>query len=190
MNKYNVNVAVGLVHWPVLDKAGSTVCTNITNFDIHDISRACCTYGVSKYYLINKLNEQQMFASRVLDHWKTGYGLKYNPMRATALNQVEVVGTLPQAIADFDPQAQVIATAARDLDDLEKINFTDLRSQVQNNSTKSIFIVFGTGFGLHKDALDSCTHLLEPIKGASKDDYRHLSVRSAVSICLDRIFGV
>jgi hypothetical protein len=190
MRKHKAKVALGLVHWPVLDRAGDQVCTNITNFDIHDIARACRSYGVDTYYLINRLNEQQMFAERVLDHWKTGYGLKYNPMRATALHNVKVTGTLSAAIEDFAPNAQVIATAARDIDDLPNIKFKETREKLQNGEDTPIFLVFGTGFGLHPEAFKSCTHLLEPIRGGSEDDYRHLSVRSAVSICLDRLFGV
>ncbi|MCB0412258.1 MAG: hypothetical protein KDD22_07010, partial [Bdellovibrionales bacterium] len=36
---------------------------------------------------------------------------------------------------------------------------------------------------------EECDALLEPIKGVGAQDYRHLSVRSAVSICLDRLLG-
>lgn len=182
-------VAVGLVHWPVLDKAGSVVCTNVTNFDIHDIARACRSFGVEKYYVINRMQEQMMFVSRILDHWNTGFGNKYNPMRATALGMVTPIATLEQAIQDFDPDCHVIATAARDLGDLQGLGFKQLREELLEGKKKSIFLVFGTGFGLHSEAMKSCQYLLEPIKGMSKDDYRHLSVRSAVSICLDRLMG-
>nr|HPI41871.1 RNA methyltransferase [Pseudobdellovibrionaceae bacterium] len=37
--------------------------------------------------------------------------------------------------------------------------------------------------------LKSCDGVLEGIQGASVDNYRHLSVRSAVSICLDRLLS-
>lgn len=183
-------VAVGLVHWPVLDKAGDMVCTNVTNFDIHDIARACRSFGVEKYYVINRMEEQLMFVSRILDHWKTGFGNKYNPMRATALGMVTPMMTLEKAIADFDPDCHVVATAARDLGDMTQIGFKQLREELVEGQKKSIFLVFGTGFGLHGEAMQQCQYLLEPIKGMSKDDYRHLSVRSAVSICLDRLMGL
>jgi hypothetical protein len=51
------------------------------------------------------------------------------------------------------------------------------------------FLVFGTGFGLADEVFEQCTHLLEPIRGVPPEDYRHLSVRSAVSIILDRLRG-
>ena len=72
------SVSIGLVHWPVYDKAGNTVVTNVTNLDIHDIARAATTYGVKNYYIINRVEEQLSFVSRVLDHWRTGYGKTYN----------------------------------------------------------------------------------------------------------------
>lgn len=37
--------------------------------------------------------------------------------------------------------------------------------------------------------MQSCDGVLESIRGAPPNDYRHLSVRSAVSIYLDRIMG-
>ena len=40
----NIDLAVGLVHYPIMDRAGTTVATNVTNFDIHDIARASRTF--------------------------------------------------------------------------------------------------------------------------------------------------
>ena len=188
-NTFGVEVAIGLVHWPVLDRAGDTVCTSITNFDVHDIARAARTYGVSKYYVINKMDEQLMFASRMMDHWKTGYGVKYNPMRSTALGMVELKPTLEEALADWGNDGLVLATAARNLGNFKNYTFGDVRAQIEDSTIKKVFIIFGTGFGLTDEAVDQCNGLLAPIQGASSDDYRHLSVRSAVSICLDRLLG-
>ncbi|MCC6138047.1 MAG: RNA methyltransferase, partial [Bdellovibrionaceae bacterium] len=80
----------------------------------------------------------------------------------------------------------VVTTHARESDKWDKVTFKDLRLQLPE---KPHFLVFGTGFGLADEVFESCDLLLEPIRGASKDDYRHLSVRSAVSICLDRLMG-
>ena len=46
-------------------------------------------------------------------------------------------------------------------------------------------MVFGTAWGLSFDFIKECDFILEPINGI--DSYNHLSVRSAVSIILDRI---
>ena len=43
---------VALVHHPVYDKQHQVVSTAVTNLDIHDIARSCCTYGVAGYYVV------------------------------------------------------------------------------------------------------------------------------------------
>jgi len=51
-----------------------------------------------------------------------------------------------------------------------------------------VAFVFGTGSGLCGHVIDSCVAVMSPISGGL-DNYNHLSVRSAVSITLDRFFG-
>ena len=48
-------------------------------------------------------------------------------------------------------------------------------------------LVFGTGWGLTDELLARADYVLRPIYGAG--EYNHLSVRSAVSIILDRLMG-
>lgn len=183
----SIELAVGLVHYPILDRAGTTVATNVTNFDIHDIARACRVYGVSDYFIIHPSKEQLMFVSRVLDHWRVGPGAKLNPKRKSALEPVKTAESLQDALKQWGkPNASVVTTHARETDRWKKVDFKELRSQLPE---KPHFLVFGTGFGLADEVFENCDILLQPIRGASKDDYRHLSVRSAVSICLDRLMG-
>ena len=52
---------------------------------------------------------------------------------------------------------------------------------------KPYLILFGTGWGLTDEVMDMSYKILEPIRGKTK--YNHLSVRSAVSIILDRLLG-
>jgi hypothetical protein len=181
-------VHVALIHWPVLDRARNIVCTNVTNFDIHDIARASRTYGVERYFIINKMKEQLMFVSRVLDHWRVGWGAKYNPKRKTALDMVGVYETLEDLLKTYEEKPLVITTSARDRG-LERFSFEEMRKTIFETEGPPILLVFGTGFGLADAVFEKADGLLAPIKGASSDDYRHLSVRSAVSICLDRLMG-
>ena len=51
------------------------------------------------------------------------------------------------------------------------------------------FLLFGTGWGLHPTALEKAEYRLSPIISKNADGYNHLSVRSAVAIYLDRLFG-
>ena len=182
-------VSLALVHWPVLDRSKRVVCTNVTNFDVHDIARVSQSYGLEHYFIVNRMKEQLMFVSRMLDHWRVGTGSKYNPMRKTALSKVQGVEYLEQAIASFEVKPWVLATSAREIQGLPRHSFREVRETIQNGLDKPLLLVFGTGFGLDQAVFDQCDGLIEPIRGAPPKDYRHLSVRSAVSICLDRLLG-
>ncbi len=187
--KRKAPLAVALMHYPTKDRLGKLVATNITNFDIHDIARACRVYGIEKYYLIHPLKEQLMFVERVLDHWNVGEGSKFNPMRKTALRDVRTAENLEQAAKDWGhPGARIVATAARSLDNQVRFTFDSFKQTLATEDEPYI-LIFGTGFGLTQDFMKTCYGVLEPIRGDSPDDYRHLSVRSAVSICLDRLLG-
>lgn len=182
-------MAVGLLHYPIWDREKDIVATNITNFDIHDIARACRVYGVEKYYLIHPNREQLMFVERVLDHWRVGAGSKYNPMRQTALGPVRTAESLEKALLDWQAQdPMIIATHARSVAGAPLYSFKQLKLALHEQK-KPCFLLFGTGFGMTDEYMSKCTGVLESIKGAPPEDYRHLSVRSAVSICLDRLMG-
>jgi hypothetical protein len=183
----SAKLCVALCHYPVFDRARNKVATNVTNFDIHDIARASRTYGVDHYYIVHPTDEQLMFVSRVLDHWRVGPGQKYNPMRKTALTMVETVKSLDEALMHMDSEeVQVLATHAQDVSSIPQWTWREAREKC---SEKDTLLVFGTGNGLTPELFAKCTACIEPIKGYGPEDYRHLSVRSAVSIILDRLRG-
>lgn len=194
--KRKAPLSIALMHYPTRDRVGDIVATNITNFDIHDIARAGRVYGVDRYYIIHPIKEQLMFVERVLDHWNIGEGSKFNPMRKTALRDVRTAENLNQAMHDWGcKDARVIATSAKTIERNTAENskqhffsFGDFKTVLETEE-QAYFLVFGTGFGLTNDFMNTCYGVLEPIRGSSVDDYRHLSVRSAVSICLDRLLG-
>lgn len=182
------NLSIALVHYPVVDKAGDKVATNVTNFDVHDIARAAQVYAVEKYFIITPMKEQLMFVSRILDHWRVGFGAKFNPMRRTALDPVFTAENLEEVIRLLGPEVCVVGTSARSLSTEKTISFKKLREDLKTSACPYL-LLFGTGFGLHEEAISKCDKILEPITGVGSKDYRHLSVRSAVSICLDRLRG-
>ncbi len=187
--KRKAPLAVALMHYPTKDRVGDLVATNITNFDIHDIARACRVYGVDRYYLIHPIREQLMFVERVLDHWNVGEGSRFNPMRKTALRDVRTAENLPAALKDWGfENARAVVTSAKTGEGQESFGFKEFKNALETEEQPYV-LIFGTGFGLTQDFMRSCYGVLAPIKGASPDDYRHLSVRSAVSICLDRLLG-
>lgn len=180
-------IAIALVHYPIHDRMKRIVATNITNLDIHDIARAASVFGVEKYYIVHPMQEQLMFVERVLDHWRVGRGAKFNPFRRTALNPIKCVSSIEEAKTDWG-ESLVIATHARPVFNTKEYKFNELRHELHEKN-RSVLLIFGTGFGLTDEYMQSCDGVLEPIKGAPPKDYRHLSVRSAVSICLDRLMG-
>lgn len=182
-------LAIGLVHYPILDREKKIVATNITNFDIHDIARAATVYGVDRYYLIHPMQEQLMFVDRILDHWRVGTGSKFNPYRRTALQNVYTAANLEEAIRDWGQDCFTIATHARPVAGTKFYSCKDLRQEIRKEGARPCFLIFGTGFGLTEEFMQNCDGVLESLKGAPPADYRHLSVRSAVSIYLDRIMG-
>jgi hypothetical protein len=182
-------VSIGLVHWPCWNQHGEVICTNVTNFDIHDIARSCRSYGVEQYFIINRVKEQLMFVSRVLDHWRVGEGSAHNPLRRTAVSMVKTAETVEASLAQFSEKPLVIATCAQDLEKYPNISFGQLRERIWMPGAQPVYILFGTGWGYTDDILKLCDFVLDPIKGSSSDDFRHLSVRSAAAICLDRLMG-
>ena len=187
--RYVPRMAVGLLHYPILDSSKRIVSTNVTNFDVHDIARACRVYGVEKYYIIHPMRQQLMFVERILDHWRVGAGAKFNSKRKSALTMVRTAENLDQALKDWgvaDPM--IVATHARSVPGAEFFTFPGLKAELHEKK-RPCFLLFGTGFGITHEYMKNCTAVLEGIRGAPPDDYRHLSVRSAASIILDRLMG-
>jgi hypothetical protein len=183
------SLTVGLVHWPCYNQNGEVVCTNVTNFDIHDIARSSRTFGVEQYFIINRVQEQLMFVHRVLDHWRVGEGSEHNPMRRTAISMVKTAQTVEDSLKEFTVKPILVATSAQNREEYAPIGFKALRELMWADRSRPVYLLFGTGWGLTDDVLKLCDYVLDPIKGSSADDYRHLPVRSAVAICLDRLLG-
>jgi hypothetical protein len=183
------NIYIALLHHPVKNRNGDIVTTAVTNLDVHDIARAARTYGVKGFYIITPFEQQQEFAGKILNHWKCGYGAAYNPWRKKAFDIADVTDTLEHAIdkikmREGTEKVITVATGAS----LEKrcIRHKELAEKISCDTDAYLFL-FGTGWGIADDVLESADFFIEPIKGPS--DYNHLSVRSAVSIILDRLFG-
>lgn len=197
-----IKLAVGLLHHPIYDRSRNVVATNITNLDIHDIARVSKVYGLENYFIIHPAAEQLMFVERLLDHWKTGDGVKTHSIRSEALGIVKTAESIDQAKRLFlgagklgfsNEKVEVIGTTARNIAGVDRVSFKALREEFEAHKSvaapKRVLLLFGTGFGMTDEVLQDCDRLLEPLKGAPPVDYRHLSVRSAVSICLDRLMA-
>ena len=183
------NFSVALIHYPVYDKNRDVVATAVTNLDIHDIARSARTYGVSRYYIVTPVEEQRRLVERIRQHWLEGWGATYNPKRKAALELLQTEKTLDDAIGDIErrtgkrPKLVVTGASGRD----NSVSFSGLKGLIEAGPDQPFLLLLGTGWGLVEEVFDRSDYVLEPISGGG--DYNHLSVRSAASIMLDRLFG-
>jgi tRNA (guanine37-N1)-methyltransferase len=179
------NLHLGLVHGPVLLKDGRVGTVSLTNLDIHDIARVSRTYGLGGFEVVTPLRDQLALAGRILDHWRTGPGLRANPDRTEALSLVRLHESLDAALeavsAVHGEPAALVATSARGGTTL---SFAAARELI---ARRPVLVVLGTGHGLADEVLDRAEGVLPPLRPFS--DYNHLSVRAAAGILTDRLLG-
>ena len=181
---------LGLVHHPVVNKRGEMVTTSVTNLDIHDIARSCRTYGVLCYYIITPIAAQQSLVERILGHWRKHSSSLYNPDRQEALGGVSVISSLESGKRDiFCREGHMPHIAVTGANLKHGVVGSDiLRKKIKTDGVP-IFLLFGTGYGLHSSLIKGANYRLKPLAGDSKDGYNHLSVRSAVAIYLEKLRG-
>ncbi len=177
------------VHYPVLDKHGEKSSTAITGMDLHDIARACRTYGIKKYLLVTPLAQQREMAKRIAGHWTSGWGAEYNPDRKEAFSTLKIFASVQKALGWLSEREKKepfkIATTAKSHAGAQ--HWLTLKREILRRDHSPVFL-FGTGWGLHDEVMEMADAVMTPITGGS-DGWNHLSVRSAVSITLDRFFG-
>lgn len=183
------SAALALVHHPVLDRTGGVVATAVTPLDVHDLARLAATYGLAGLYVVTPLRAQTELLERLLRHWVKGAGGRTNPWRRRALEGVRLVSGLDEAVADLEGRwggrPWVLATSARR--EGGRVGFGEARQRLAQPGAGGL-VVFGTGWGLAPEAYEACDDVLEPVDAGS--GYNHLSVRSAASIVVDRLFGM
>lgn len=177
-------VYIALIHYPVYNKKKDVVTTCITGFDLHDIARSALTFGVSKYFVVNPLPSQIKFAERIVGCWREEKSFTHNWTRAEAFKLIELRANVNDVIRELKNPI-VVATSAKGKKG-ERVSYGALKSTIKK-SKRPFLLLFGTGWGMTEDILSQADYILDPINGKGK--YNHLSVRSAVAIVLDRLFG-
>lgn len=181
-------VYIGLIHYPIYNKRMEIVTTALTNYDLHDIARTAKTYNVKRYFIVHPVEAQREMALRIMNHWKTGGGVAYNPNRKEAFEETELVPTLDDVLQWIENEEGekpiIVTTDARVYPNT--ISYKAMRQKIHDDA-KPILILFGTGFGMTKEMMQQFDYIIEPIYGAGS--YNHLCVRSAVAIILDRLLG-
>lgn len=179
---------LALVHYPVRNKNGEKIGSAVTNLDVHDIARACRTFGVDRFYVVTPYQDQQEIVREILRHWRQGYGALYNSKRKQALELVEICDDLAELYRDVSLRRkgafQVLATGAGQASG--SASFRSIRRRLRQG--EHFLLLFGTGWGLAAEVIETVDAGLPAITGL--DDYNHLSVRAAAAIILDRLRGL
>lgn len=181
-------LAIALIHYPVVNKRGETIGSAVTNLDLHDISRAARTYGVSDYFVATPYEDQLELITEITSHWQCGRGASANPARKEALSLIRPVNSLETIVEEmtdsFDQEVLVVATSARQQNN--ELSYKALRAHLDEKKSP-VLLLFGTAHGLASEVMERADATLSPI--GRNSEYNHLSVRSAVSIILDRLVG-
>jgi hypothetical protein len=187
-------VYIALLHTPVVNRNGAIVTTSVTNMDIHDISRSARTFGVQGYFLVTPIQDQHELVGRILSHWRSDRSKSYHPDRVEAVSLVQLANSFEEVkakiLAEHGEYPEVVLTDARPLPN--SVSYADYRRELSdpNRPKKPVILVFGTGWGVSDVFYPEVHRILAPVYGPEGvEGYNHLSVRSAVAIILDRLFG-
>lgn len=179
------NLYLALLHYPVLDREQKSVCTALTNLDIHDIARSSCSYGLGGFIVSTPIEDQRQILNELLAHWVDGPGSKSNPDRQNALKMVMPVSSLDEAIALVEKRhGEAPAIWSSSAGGEGTISFDEAANFLY---TRPSILLLGTGHGLAPEVVEKCSAHLPPVRWAAP--YNHFSVRSAAAIMLDRILG-
>ncbi len=185
-----------LAHHPVHDRVGEVVTTSVTNLDVHDVARSAATYGLGGYFPVTPIAAQREKIRQILAAWEGQAAAEGAAAdhRLAALRLVRPAETIDAALAaieaDIGARPRVVVTSAERASgdgDPPPISFDSLRAALPDEG-EALALIFGTGFGLADAALRAADARLAPISGVP--EFNHLSVRSAVGIALDRLFGL
>lgn len=177
---------VALVHHPVYDRNGRVVTTAVTNLDLHDIARSAATYGLAGVHIVTPVAAQREKIDRILSVWDGRKDDRDN--RPDALAQVRPAASIEAVVAELGDPLVVATTASTERCEAGSVvgpaDFPRVSVEV---APRPVLLVFGTGWGLTDEIISESDQILAPIRGAA--EFNHLSVRSAVAVVLDRLFG-
>ena len=158
---------VALIHHPVYDRNRSVVTTALTNIDVHDIARSCCTFGARAFYVITPVDAHRALARRVVRHWQHGHGADYNPTRREAL-ETRTARAEPRGRRNRHRTGDR-RTAPADRDQRAGPPRGDGRSRAPRGNRKRAeipyLVLLGTGWGLTETVLARADRNLAPIRG-------------------------
>jgi len=171
------DIAVALVHHPVLNRNGHTSATAITSIDVHDFARSCAFYDIAPVYLVHPAAGMHALVHDMIDYYQQGAGGARNPARKEVLQAVRCVNSLQEILQQ--EHYHLWYTSATPPSD------ACIEPSILLKTKGKHLIVLGTGWGLDIENMPKENGWLSPIEGVGK--VRHLSVRAALAIYLDRL---
>ena len=182
-----MKIDVALIHYPVCNKNKEIIGSAVTNLNLHDIARVSRTYAVDTFYVVTPFADQKELVREIIDHWQTGHGSTYNLDRKEAFSIIELVDDLEALYAatkkKWGEKPLTLATCAQKRPN--QIGYAELRETLRKETP--VLVLFGTASGMTQDLFEQVDAVLPPLGSVGR--YNHLSVRSAVSIILDRLLG-
>jgi hypothetical protein len=121
--------------------------------------------------------------------WLDGGGSEYNIHRKEVFQNICPVCDFEEVKEKirnkYNGDIKVLIPDARQFEN--SISYENAKELIKSNPKINYIIVFGTGYGLTEEFIQTADYILDPIYGPM--NYNHLSVRSAAAIILDRLFG-
>ncbi|TET06634.1 tRNA (guanosine(37)-N1)-methyltransferase TrmD [Candidatus Dependentiae bacterium] len=166
------------------EKKGVSLSTSTGLYDLACLARM---YGLKRCFLITPLPDQQQMVNRLFESWQTK-GREYDKEVITVLTVVDQLDTVIDTIEKAEgSKPLIIAASTSAVEHAKIISFYD-QQDVWTHKRPILFIFDTDNKGFDEALLAKADFLLKPIKGFS--DFTHISVRSVVSIVLDRWLGI
>lgn len=175
---------LALVHYPVLNRLGEVISSTVDSFDFFDASRLALTYGIEQMYLVHPKAAQQALIARLIEH---GQAQGRENADRGYFDHSQGVRDLETAIEDVTQRSghrpKIIATTAKP--DYSRVSVQSLRDSLAPDAPQLWLI--GKAWGMTPELIQGADAVVESID--AKTGYNHLSVRSAISIYVDRMLG-
>jgi tRNA (guanine37-N1)-methyltransferase len=165
----SVPVYVVLLHYPIVSRKGA---------------------------LVTPISDQHELVGRILSHWGTEKSKQYHPDRVEAVSLISMMKDFEEVknrVKTLHPESEgwqtpeVVMTDASPLP--KSVSYSEYRKELSDpkRSKRPMILVFGISDTFYPEV----HRILAPVYGPEgHGGYNHLSVRSAVAIILDRLFGL
>jgi hypothetical protein len=121
--------------------------------------------------LLLRFKKQHELIQTILNHWEGDHGNEYNPDRQSALSFIRLANSVEEAQAEIEKETQNQPFTTVTGANFESYDGTedDLAAKLKVDN-KPLFLLFGTGWGLHASITDQADYKLEPLFGCAKMD--------------------